>query len=264
LYKNNSAITYVAGLSFYKPSDQFFAPLQVNIDPSENITGLPHIIPSKTAYISMEWLQAKKASVSHTITGSYSFDNINFFTTYDSVKKILRTFPNNGGVSLAAQYLINYQRLLSKKINLSVDAALSYTINKNNIYKTKNKGVNFSFSNTFTYLIGPKYGRIGFSCRSIGRQITTQGFYPGSFYYNLYYSKAVLKNKIVFILSAKQFLLKNRNIKTYTYDENIERYSLNMSPYRLLEFRVMFNFANIKVSKMAEKKTARINGEISN
>ena len=64
-------------------------------------------------------------------------------------------------------------------------------------------------------------------------------------------------------LIASQFLKKNRDIKTYSIYNNTERFTNQITPFRLFKIRLAYNFSNLVIRKFAQKKSTRVHDEKS-
>jgi hypothetical protein len=79
--------------------------------------------------------------------------------------------------------------------------------------------------------------------------------------YGLWYANQLFKKKLAFTFIADQFFLKNRNRLNYTKTEEFEVFTNTIEPYRLLKIRLAYRFSDIKISKVAVKKTIEISNE---
>lgn len=263
IFKNQFSLRNIATLSFGKPGTNFLYPIQINTPSLQKQIGNTNLKPSKNFSNSIEFVKTKKATFSYTISVYYSFDNINFFTKYDPATNQLVSVANNGSVFKSIGNDLFYQMPNKGKISLWVSGSIDYSIAKNKEFGTKYSGVRLSGQHALNYAISRKYGTVGFISFLNSNQNNAQGFYRGTVRYSINYGTNVFNKHFALSLSAENFLLKNRKVLTYTFDEVYSSYTNRISPYRLVSIRLSCNFSNLKAAKYAARKTTEITGEVS-
>lgn len=255
------SIRNVIDFSFDKPSVDYLLPVQANADPFEKQIGNTNLKPSKNVFYSFEFVGRKKSTYSVTSTLYYSFDGFGFFRVYDATNNKLVNTVNNDKIYKGVFINFSYQFPVSKKFSGSVSTGLVYAKSKNKSLSTSYAAFAYSGSSFFRYTISPKKGSISFSSLLNGNYNNGQGFQTGVTRYSLDYGNNIFNKHFALTLSAENFLLKDRKRLTYTFNSNYKNYSYVISPYRLISIRLGYNFSNIKVVKLADKKTTEIIGE---
>lgn len=265
LLPNGLSIRNIFEFGFEKPNEDYLALVQVVTDPGQQQKGSDNLIPAKYIKESIELVRRKKSVLSFMLSYRFSFDDINYFRFYDTVATgKLISLANNGGFSHVIGPTIFYQMPATRKISFWLSVSCLYSNIRNKEFHTKYSGFYFSGSNSLTFEINPKIGNVSFSSFLNGNNNGSQGYYQGSMKYMISYSTRVYKNRFAISVLAQNFLRKNRNVHTYSFNEQYKSHTNVISPYRLLSLRLAYNFSNIKVAKLAAKKNTEISGEKAN
>lgn len=262
LLPNGLSIRNILEFGFEKPNEDYLALTQLVTDPGQQKRGSSNLIPAKYINESIELVRRKKSLISFMLTYRFSFDDINYFRFYDTTATgKLISLANNGGFSHVIGPTIFYQMPATKKISFWLSVTCLYSSIRNKEFHTKYKGFYFSGSHSLNYEINPKIGNLSFSSFLNGNNNGSQGYFQGSMKYMFSYSTRVYKNRLAISVLAQNFLRKNRNVNTYSFNEQYESHTNVISPYRLLSLRLAYNFSNIKLAKFAAKKNTEISGE---
>ena len=261
LFNYNASLKYSLYFYFSKPSEDYFTGQQYYNNPAETRRGSADLAPGKTIGAVVEYLVVSKATFSNKLFGWHSFEDPTFFTAYDSINKIMVTSPNNGRKSYGISYALNFQKLIAKKLNLSIYSSISYYKSSNKIINTQSSGINYRIQPTIDYSLGRKYGNLNFWGIIEGNNVTSQGKTTGPLRYSFSYAKSIIYRKFSVVLILDEFLVKNREKKTYSDFNGLSQYSDIMRPSRLISIRLAYNFSNIRLAKFAQKKSASIKGE---
>ncbi|MBK8710832.1 MAG: outer membrane beta-barrel protein [Niastella sp.] len=261
LFNNNASLKYSLYFYFSKPSEDYFTGQQYYNNPAETRRGSADLAPGKTIGAGIEYILLKKATFSTEFYGWHSFDDPTFFTAYDSIKKLMVTSPNNGDKSYGIGYKLNFQKLIAKKLNLSIYSSIYYLKRTNRIINTSSSGLRYRIQPTITYFLGRKYGNLNFWGIIEGNNVTSQGKTTGPLRYSLSYAKSIIQRKFTVVFILDEFLVKNREKKTYSVFNGLSQYSNIIRPSRLISIRFAYYFSNIRLSKFAKMKSASIKGE---
>lgn len=256
------SIRNVFEFSYYKPSIDYLLPIIANTSPIEIYIGNANIRPGKRIENTFEIVRRKKSNISIRSGISYSFNDFDFFSQYDSVSKKIINIVNNGKSTNALWINLFYQFPFNKKIIGSISSSLNWINSNNKIIGTSYSGIFASGSCFVQYNLSGKAGSFNFFCLINARYNNGQGYKKQPLKYSLSYSNKLSK-KLNFSFTAENFLLKNISLRNYTYNENYNRYTDNIIQYRLISFRLAYFFSNIKTSKYAAKKFTDIENEKS-
>ena len=261
LFDNNASLTYSISFNYSKPSEDYFTGQQYYNNPAEAHRGSADLAPGKTIGAGVEYLLVNKSTFSSELNCWHSFDDPTFFTAYDSINKLMVTSPNNGYKSYGIGYNLNFQKLIAKKLNLSFYSSIIYQKIINKSIHTSSSGLRFRIQPTITYFLGRKYGNLNFWGIIEGNNVTSQGKTTGPLRYSLSYAKSIIQRKFTVVFILDEFLVKNREKKTYSVFNGLSQYSNIIRPSRLISIRFAYYFSNIRLSKFAKMKSASIKGE---
>ncbi len=248
--------------SFSKPSIDYLLPVIANTNPIETYTGNANIRPGKRFENTLEIVRRKKSNISISPGASYSFNDFDFFSQYDSVTKKMINTVNNGKTTKGLWVNLFYQFPFNKKINGSISSSLSWINSGNKIIGSSYSGIFVSGSCFFQYALGGSAGNLNFFCLINAKYNNGQGYRKQPLKYSLSYSNKISKY-VSFSFTAENFLLKNITLRSYTYNEKYNRYTDNIQLYRLISLRFSYFFSNIKTAKYAAKKFTEIENEKS-
>ena len=171
------------------------------------------------------------------------------------------TSPNNDDKSYGIGYNLNFHKIIAKKLNLSFYSSIIYQKIINKSIHTSSSGLRFRIQPTITYFLGRKYGNLNFWGIIEGNNVTSQGKTTGPLRYSLSYAKSIIQRKFTVVFILDEFLVKNREKKTYSVFNGLSQYSNIIRPSRLISIRFAYYFSNIRLSKFAKMKSASIKGE---
>lgn len=257
----STSFRHVLSIAFSKPNIDYWSPVGVVNNPIQKTVGNTLLQPAKFVSYEIEVVRRKKSNISNSIKIYYAFDNFNFFNEYDQVSNTLIQSTNNGGIAYSIGNSFGYWAQLSKKISLSFNANINYSIRENKIFNTKYSGFTFYGGHTINYDISSKLGSISFLSFLNGNQNGEQGYFQGTVKYLISYGRSFAHKRLAIGITTENFLLKNRKVLTYTFTDTFKQYSTVTIPYRNISIRVAYNFSNIKVEKYATKRTTEISGE---
>lgn len=263
LLSKGFSVRNIVELGFEKPNEDYLTLIQLYTDPNQKKTGNGNLIPTKNLSETLEVVRRKKSVFSYTLTYRYIFDDINFFRYYDTAIGKLVNLANNGGASHEIGNYFFYQMPATKKLNSWISINCVYKNSTNKQFLTNYDGFSFNGSLFVQYEISPKIGALSFSTFLNSNQYGSQGYYQGSMKYMISYGTQLLKNRISLSILAQNFLKKQQDVRTYSYNDQYQSITNVFSPYRLLSIRLAYNFSNIKVAKFATKKSTEIFGEKS-
>ena len=261
LFDNNASLTYSISFNYSKPSEDYFTGQQCYNNPAEAHRGSADLAPGKTIGAGVEYLLVNKSTFSSELNCWHSFDDPTFFTAYDSINKLIVTSPNNGDKSYGIGYKLNFQKLIAKKLNLSIYSSIYYLKRTNRIINTGSSGIIYRLQPTIDYYLGRKYGNLNFWGIIEGNNVTSQGKTTGPLRYSLSYAKSIIQRKFTVVFILEEFLVKNREKKTYSVFNGLSQYSNIIRPSRLISIRFAYYFSNIRLAKFAKMKSASIKGE---
>lgn len=257
------SLSFITNLNFsvYTPSDFVQSPISTYSNPIEEKVGNPALNPSKSVSWKISLTSSRKSVITNSIGLSYDFDDFESFTVYDSARGMLVSQVKEGAYSTGVEYNFDLKTTLWKKIVISSSNEIRYWHKKNSEFNTDYSGLKFYFFNTVYYPINKRVGSLNFYFRMFTKSFTSQGYSASSSRYSLSWYKSIVKNKVGMRLTADNFLLKDRNAKSYTIFEKRESYMYSKTPYRLFSVHLFYSFSNIKMMKTAERKTPSILNE---
>ncbi len=261
LLKHSLSVITNLKFSVYTPSDFVQSPISTYSNPIEEKIGNPALNPSKSVSWKISLTSSRKSVITNSIGLSYNFDGFESFTVYDSARGMLVSQVKEGAYSTGVKYNLDLKTTLWKKIVISSSNEIRYWYNKNSEFNTDYSGLQFYSFNTVYYPINKRVGSLDIFFRMFTNPLTSQGYSASSSSYSLSWYKSIVKNKVAMRLNADNFLLKNRNAKSYTVFEKRESYMYSKTPYRLFSVQLFYRFSNIKMMKTAEKKTPSISNE---
>ena len=262
ILSNVFSLRNILEFGFEKPSEDFLALVQLVTEPVQRRTGNGNLIPAKYINESIEFIRRKKSVFSCVLSYRFSFDDINYFRYYDTATAgKLINLANNGGVSHTVGPYLFYQMPATKKLSFWISITSLYSYSSNKKFHTSNSGFFFGWSHALKYEISPKIGIISFSSFLNSNGNGSQGYHQGSMKYMVSYGTAIFKNHISVSFLAQNFLMKQRGVRTYSFNGEYQSSTNVISPYRLLSLRLAYNFSNIKIAKFAATKSTEIWGE---
>ena len=263
LLKNNGSLKYGVKYNYFKPSIDFLTGKNYFMSPIEERNGSTSLSPGKSINADIDLTYTNKVTISQKLSATYYYDVPTFYTVYDTSAKMLITNPINEDRSLYLNYYIYFQKQVNKKFRFSISASPNFIITHTGKNNASHSGFSIRCLSNGTYSLGTKAGFLGFTSFLNTNVITNQGYYNGSIMYSIYYAHTIIKRKLVMTLIASQFLKKNRDIKTYSIYNNTERFTNQITPFRLFKIRLAYNFSNLVIRKFAQKKSTRVHDEKS-
>lgn len=264
ILRNNSSVSFRAGINLRKPGLDFLLPIQFSNNPALQLTGNFKIKPSKTIYIGSDLLLAKNNYVTQSITYSYSYDVTKFFTSLDSSTKQFMQEPDDHNTANDLTYSIDFQKELFKAVSFYTYVQIDFIRLKNSFHGTNFNGIGFTMTNNLSYSLPKNNGAFGFNSFINGKNFTSQGSSPGTVNYQLYYARSFFRKRVSVTVLVREFLKPYRNLDSKSISGIIAQYTYDRRPYRLIGLRIAYNFSNIRISKTATEKKAFIRGEINN
>ncbi len=262
ILNNTNSLRYNFVIQLLKPNIDYLSNVQVFNDPQQQQVGNLNLKPSKYFNAGVEWVRRKKATFSFASNISYAFDKYDFFRSLNPTTSILQIFANNGLESYRFSNTVSYQKQVSKSIWFDADGGVFINLNRNKIFKTQFNRVTFYYESNIRFEMGENNGTVALRIFFNSNPITSQGFTQGTRMYGIWYANQFFKRKLAITLLADQFLLKNRNRLNFTKSDQFEVFTNDTEPYRLIKLRLAYRFSDIKISKIASKKSTDITGEV--
>lgn len=256
----NTSHTITSSFSFLKASNEFYKSIHFYINPVESKIGQDVLKPSKRLELKYELIKSEKSDLSNEFGGLYSFDMLNFYTTYDSISKTTISRANNDNKSITFFWRSGLSFSIKSKFFASIYPQLIWRQISNRSLDEGYSGLQFSGNLSCNYTLPRKIGRVGFNSFCYTNIITAQGNQRGLVKYSLYMSKSFFRNKIIISTSASNFFLKNRTDRSVMTDGAFDTFSQSTYPFRYIDLRVAYRFSNIKNGKYSTlKKTSGLN-----
>ncbi|MEQ1554987.1 MAG: outer membrane beta-barrel protein, partial [Ferruginibacter sp.] len=257
-----NSLRYSFIVELLKPNIDYLSTVQVFNDPQQQQVGNVRLRPSKYFNGGGEWVRRKKSTFSYGVNIVYAFDQYDFFRTVNPTTSILQSFANNGLKSYRFLNNVNYQKQLSKTIWVDASGGAFLNLNRNKLFNSAYDRVTLNNQSNIRFEFGENKGTLTLRLFFSTNPTNGQGYAQGTRMYGLSYSNQLFKKKLAITFIADQFLLKNRNRLNFTKSKEFEVFTNTTEPYRLLKIRLSYRFSDIKISKMAIKKSTEISGEM--
>lgn len=261
ILNSNNSLRYSFAIELLKPNIDYLSSVQLFNDPQQQQVGNVRLKPSKNFNAGVEWVWRKKATFSYGVNIGYAFDQYDFFRMVNPTTSILQSLANNGLTSYKLSNTISYQNQLLKSLWLDVSGGGFLNLNKNKLFNTVFNRITFYNQSNIRFELGESKGTLSLRLFYSANPTSGQGYTQGTRLYGLGYANQFFKKKLAVTFIAEQFFLKNRNRLNFTKTEKFEVFTNTTEPYRLLKIRFAYRFSDIKISKMATKKTTEISGE---
>jgi hypothetical protein len=261
ILNTNNSLRYNFTIELQKPNIDYLSSVQIFNDPQQQIVGNARLKPSKFFNAGVEWVRRKKATFSYGVKIVYGFDQYDLFRTVNITTGILQSFANNGLKSYQFSNTISYQKQLLKSLWLDASGSIFLNMNRNNLFNTSFNKITYYTQSNIRFEFGENKGTLALRFFYSSNPTTGQGYTQGTRMYGLWYANQFFKKKLAVTFFADQFFLKNRNRLNFTKTENFEVFTNTLEPYRLFKIRFSYRFSDIKISKVAIKKSTEISGE---
>ncbi|RYD72831.1 MAG: hypothetical protein EOP53_21230 [Sphingobacteriales bacterium] len=260
LLSRNRSLTTGASFYFQKPSDEYFKTVQIASDPSTRQTGSHFLKASKNIELETEYILERKFIISQKISANYGFDQLNFFSHYDSVAGNIKAISNNEAEIFSVNYEAGINRSFRERFVMSLTSEAGFTSSRHKLARAAYQDFTFGITSNFSYNLKKNKTTLGFLSITRTDIISAGGRVPGLNKYTFYCTRRLLKNYLIISFSASNFFQKGRTFRNVFLSNGEKILSSTVMPVRLFSFRVAYRMSDIR-NAMAKRRSTYIQNE---